>query len=135
MHVKAVGDSIVVRHSSLARTVLLNREVACSPYDVAYGYAVKHGMEISTGTKLQVLENIASYEGSVAIDFSGGDPLVVNDNIGIMKHAASVLGRENIGISSTGIGLRRYDVGLLANIVSRVDFTYDSSSYWTRPSP
>jgi len=72
-----------------------------------------------------ILNNI---DVPAVIDFSGGDPLLVPENLLVMEEAAKILGRDNIVVTATGVGLAKVNLEELARHVGVVGFTYDHSS-------
>lgn len=61
------------------------------------------------------------------IDFSGGDPLWLDENYDIVKKASNILGRDNISISSTGLSLAKLSDQELISLSQNYDMTYDFS--------
>lgn len=72
-----------------------------------------------------IIDNIKS--ANPRIDFSGGDLLLVPDNIEVVKKASNVIGRENVGITTTGVGMKQNNFIDYLNYVSEVEFTYDQT--------
>lgn len=61
----------------------------------------KKGLELSLNEKIAILNNI---DIPISIDFSGSDPLVVQENTFIFDAASKKFGRKNISITTTGVG-------------------------------
>lgn len=80
--------------------------------------------------KLKIINNLDS--DAIKIDFSGGEPLISNENLEVLKVLSKKFGKNRISITSTGKGLEKIDLGLLSELVSEVGFTYD---YPCEPSP
>ena len=86
--------------------------------------------ELSLKDKLRVVRNIDSKD--VSMDVSGGDPLISQDNLEILKELSKTLGKENLSITTTGKGLGSVDLDLLVKVIGEVGFTYD---FPYEPSP
>jgi MoaA/NifB/PqqE/SkfB family radical SAM enzyme len=86
--------------------------------------------DASLEDKLKIVENLDS--PPIRIDFSGGEPLLEEENLIVLKKLAEKFGRERISITSTGKGLERIDLEELRTYVIEVGFTYD---FPTEPSP
>ena len=83
----------------------------------------KEGVELSLEDKLRIVGNLD--EPHLEIDVSGGEPLLFNENIGIIKMLSQKLGRENISITTTSVGLNLVSLDFLKEFVGEVGFTYD----------
>lgn len=76
--------------------------------------------------KNYILQSICSVGlKNISIDFSGGDPLFIDEDIEIVKKASAILGRDNISISSTGLSLSKLSDEELISLASNYDMTYD----------
>jgi MoaA/NifB/PqqE/SkfB family radical SAM enzyme len=122
-HVKRTNSNIIIRTHCLSKIHNLKFERSMDTYELANKFLIKKGMELSLFEKLMVLNNI---DLNSEIDFSGGDPLLLKDNLTIIEKASNKFGKEKISITATGIGFSRIDPDLLINIVGNIDFTYDS---------
>lgn len=91
-------------------------------YEIAKDFLVSKEMEIGLIDKLRILDNINL---NAEIDFSGGDPLLLTENLSVMEKAAQKFGKENISLTATGIGFSLIDVDDIYSLVGGVDFTYD----------
>lgn len=75
--------------------------------------------------------------GEYKIDFSGGEIFSNPQNIDIIKEASLKLGKENIGISTSGAFLNEEIISDLSNYISDVEFTMDvppNVTYLYRPN-
>ncbi|MEK6927309.1 MAG: hypothetical protein AABX11_02655 [Nanoarchaeota archaeon] len=72
------------------------------------------------------MENLEGFD--VRINFSGGDPLVVKENMRIIRRATQYFGKDNLSISTTGYGLSFYDPSSIIPFVGRVKTTFDAPS-------
>ena len=73
-----------------------------------------------------ILQSILSFgKENINIDFSGGDPLFMDEDIDIIKKASEILGKDNISISSTGLSLSKLSDKELILLSSSYDMTYD----------
>lgn len=126
-HVTRRGDEVIIRLDGLQTEHRIPRsDPSKSIYDVAAENLQKLGRELTLDQKLTILANI-DIDG-VRLDISGGDPLVVSDNVTILKAASAKLGRQNVTLTATGSGLARIDLAELAPLVGEFNFTYDSAS-------
>lgn len=80
--------------------------------------------------KLKIIDNLDST--SLRVDISGGEPLMDDENLLILKKLSKKLGKERISITTTGKGLERVNLSELGEYVSEVGFTYD---FPFEPSP
>lgn len=81
------------------------------------------GIELSLEEKLRIVENLD--ESSFEVDVSGGEPLLFEENVEIIKRLSQKLGRENISITPTSVGLTLVGLDFLKKFVGEVGFTYD----------
>lgn len=91
--------------------------------------------EPSLDEKLQIIRSIATLP--VKLDISGGDPLVSGDNLNVIRYASSLIGKQNVTVTATGISLSNgHCLKELCNNIAELNITYDSpltSSCTTRP--
>jgi len=126
-HVTKRGKEVIIRVDGLATEHRVPRgDTSKSIFDVAAETLQKLGRELTLDQKLTILSHI-DIDG-VRLDISGGDPLVVSDNVAILKAASAKLGRQNVTLTATGSGLVGIDLVELAPLVGEFNFTYDSAS-------
>ena len=94
--------------------------------------------ELTLGEKKRIVEKIAEAKKmrQVRIDFSGGEIFTNLDNVEVIEYAAELLGRENIGISSSGYRIGDDMARRLAGCISDCEMTMDTvpgSKYALRP--
>ena len=89
-HVTREGDTVKVRHSGLAETIALPVGGTKQIFDDAAAEMVRRGLELSLEDKLRVVDAFDGYEAD--IDFSGGDPLVVSENLDVIRYASGKFG-------------------------------------------
>jgi MoaA/NifB/PqqE/SkfB family radical SAM enzyme len=92
-------------------------------FEQASLYLQKKGLELDLAGKLRVLDHIAGFPAKV--DFSGGDPLITDENFTVIQAAARRLGRDGVSVTATGPGISRYSPQELAEVTGEVNFTYD----------
>lgn len=97
------------------------------PYDEAARHLQRTGLELDLAGKLSVLENINVEGVSSKVDISGGDCLTVSETKTVIRHAAERLGRDNVTVTATGIGLSMVDPADLAPYVGEVNITFDGT--------
>ncbi len=94
--------------------------------------------ELSHSQKLNLMEQIAAVaqEREVRIDFSGGEVFTDLRNVEVLEYAAKLLGREKVGVSSSGYKIGDTLAGRLSKCISDCEMTMDSvpgTSYSLRP--
>ena len=94
--------------------------------------------ELSLDRKLSLMDDLAEVNKTreVHIDFSGGEIFTNMENILVVEKAASILGKEKIGISTSGLNMTNCLAKRLSNCVSDVEMTMDvvpGHSYALRP--
>jgi len=88
------------------------------PYDCSFCCLDANSpvQDISLEDKLKIVRNLDS--DSIRIDVSGGEPLIDEENILVMRELAKKFGRDKVSITSTGKGLVRVNLKELGNYVS-----------------
>lgn len=92
--------------------------------------------ELSMNRKLAIIDEAAALDRSVRIDFSGGEIFTDLRNLEVIEYAASVLGKEKIGISCSGYRIGDAETKRLAGAVSECEMTMDvvpGQDYRLRP--
>ncbi len=86
------------------------------------------GDELTLGEKMQVVENLAEANQirKVRVDFSGGEIFTDPDNVRVVEYAAKLLGRENVGISTSGYRLDDAMAKRLSGCISDCEMTMDT---------
>ena len=126
-HVFRRGGEVVMRVDGLSKEIRVPRgDRSTSIYDVAATKLAELGRELTLEQKRQLLANI-DVDG-VRLDVSGGDPLVVSDNITILREASAKLGRANVTLTATGSGLAHIDLPELVDLVGEFNFTFDAAT-------
>src|SRR3989344_5613718 len=124
VHVSGDNSDVIIRSNTLNTVDILEKERGKSIFDLAAERRQKQGLELNLEQKLQVLENLRG-NYIVKINLSGGDPLVVSENLHIIKMASELFGKNNTQISTTGAGLSRYKPEELASFIGKLKFSYD----------
>lgn len=85
--------------------------------------------ELSHEEKLLAVEKIARLKPrrNIKIDFSGGEIFTDMGNVEVVEHAARLLGRENIGISSSGYRIDDALAQRLSRCISECEMTMDTA--------
>ena len=125
-HVSQLRNGILVSSSGLRHELKKPLGSRLSPFDVASFHLQQLGVELRFDQKLRVVDHIQSAEREVRLDFSGGDPLVVSENLDVIRYASMKLGRSSISVATTGMGLRKVAPARLAELIGHVDFTFDA---------
>lgn len=87
--------------------------------------------ELDLDIKLSILRKIAAGGRRFGFDFSGGDPLLFEEDRRVISYAAELFGRENIMISGTGYSFDRAKINFLRNHTASIEFTLDRLP-WTK---
>jgi MoaA/NifB/PqqE/SkfB family radical SAM enzyme len=125
IHVTRRGDSIKIRSKGLTAV----EEIAYvkgngSIFDQALAYRQRRGLELSLAEKLRVLDHLDGFEAK--LDISGGDPLRMEENLTLLRAAASRVGQSRLTLTATGVGLTAIDPGEVSGYIGELNFTYDS---------
>ncbi len=83
------------------------------------------GRELSLGDKKKIVDEL-SYNNVSSIDFSGGDILLNEQDLEVVKYAATKFNREQLSISIPGTGLKEQLVHSIKDSVAKLEFTLDS---------
>lgn len=128
VHVAPHGSSVSIRSNSLEKHEVIHRYSAnrASPFEIAAKHRQSQGLELTYEEKLKILENLEGFDPK--IDFSGGDVLILEENLEVMRIAAERFGKQRITLTSTGAALSRYTPEQVAPYIGELNFTYDSSS-------
>jgi MoaA/NifB/PqqE/SkfB family radical SAM enzyme len=126
VHVRRRANKIELRSHGLSQTESIdpsNRDL--SIYEHAAMLRQSQGLELTKAGKLRVLANLEGFNPK--IDFSGGDPLVLQENVDVMEIASAKYGKHNVTLTATGAGLLSWHVPEIAPLVGELNFTYDSA--------
>jgi MoaA/NifB/PqqE/SkfB family radical SAM enzyme len=86
--------------------------------------------DLSLEQKLKVIENLDVQ--NINLDISGGEPLMFDENLELIRTVSKKLGKDSISITSTGKGLERVNLESLSKYIYELGFTYD---FPYEPSP
>lgn len=83
--------------------------------------------ELSYEEKVKVLEQIAALKADrdVQLDMSGGEIMMDESHLKLIQKAAELLGREKVGISTSGININKDTAEILAKSTKDVELTLD----------
>lgn len=84
--------------------------------------------ELSLDRKLSLMDELAEVNRfrDVRIDFSGGEVFTNLENLDVIDRAAGVLGRDKIGISTSGYRINDATAQRLSSIISECEMTMDT---------
>lgn len=85
---------------------------------------IKNKLALSLDDKLKILSNLE--RSNIEIGFSGGDFLLNSDNLKVIKTASRMFGKENIGITATGLGMLLGHIEDYLEYIGQLDFTFDN---------
>lgn len=122
--VESRNNQIVLKRNGLRLETSFPRDRNLIFFEDVSDNLQKLGLELTLDDKLTILENV---DLDVEFDLSGGDPLLVSDDVEVIRQAAKRLGKEKIEISSTGAGLNQINLEELSQIIGEIGFTYDFS--------
>lgn len=133
VHVKRRRGRIELR-SRADHTILPQDPSYGSIYEQAGRFRQRQGLELDLARKLRVLDNLSGF--APRLDFSGGDVLVLAENLEVISRAAERFGRDAITITATGAGVGVDTIEILPSIIGHFNFTFDSvqGSAANRPS-
>ncbi len=116
IHIKAKGykDCFSIPRDSRKNTI----------YELASKRLQERKLELTFKDKLKVIENLKGI--TPIIDFSGGDPLLIKENIKVIKKAADLFGKKRISITATGVGFANSNINEFSDSIGEVEFTYDN---------
>jgi len=97
-----------------------------SIFDQALEHRQRQGLELTYQEKLRILDHLVGVP--TRLDITGGDALIVTENMALLSQAAARIGRENITLTATGAGLHRVNPAEVAGLISELNFTYDSAA-------
>jgi MoaA/NifB/PqqE/SkfB family radical SAM enzyme len=127
IQVRRQGEQIRLWSSGNGETALPYLTENSTVFEQAVKQIQSLRSELTLDEKLQVLENVRPF--APKIDFSGGDPLIVSENLEVIKRAASDFGRAKVTLTATGAGFPSYKVADVAPHIGELNFTYDSPDF------
>lgn len=132
VHVSRRAGHIELRSEAGVHSISRDPE-AGSIFEQAGRFRQQRGLELDLAKKLRVLDHLRGFRPR--LDFSGGDVLVMPENLEVIREAAVRFGREAITITATSSGVSDALLGPLASTVGHFNFTYDGigSSGGNRP--
>jgi len=132
VHVSRRAGRIELRSEAGMHSISRDPE-AGSIYEQAGRFRQRRGLELDLAAKLRVLDHLDGFRPR--LDFSGGDVLVMAENVEVIREAAARFGREAITVTATSAGVSDALISPLASIVGHFNFTYDGavSSGGNRP--
>ncbi|ABP66735.1 Radical SAM domain protein [Caldicellulosiruptor saccharolyticus DSM 8903] len=86
---------------------------------------ILNGKELTFEEKVKIVNDLYN-SGINSIDFSGGNLLLINDNIKLLQYAASKFSKDCLSISIPGNNLNFELICNLKDYVSKVEFTLDN---------
>jgi MoaA/NifB/PqqE/SkfB family radical SAM enzyme len=125
VHVSRRADKIELR-SEAGQHTLARDPAAGSIYEQAGRFRQRQGLELNLEAKRAVLDHLSGF--SPRIDFSGGDVLVMPENLEVIAEAAERFGREKLTITATSAGVGEAEAALLPSIIGHFNFTFDGEA-------
>ena len=122
----------VIKSGFLSDKTTFAKEKRSSSFNQAADILQKKKAELDLEHKLKVLDNLSGK--TVKINFSGGDPLVVDENIEVIREFSRRFGREYTEVSTTGAGLTKSNPEELGAVIGKLKFSYDAASGLYNPN-
>ncbi len=116
-------NSIVLRTYGLSTRQDLSVAPDSDSFSSASQYLQASGHELSLRDKLRVVDHLAGFDAR--LDISGGDPLILAENWELMEYASKKLGKSNVTVTATGLGVHARETDALARLIGEFNFTYD----------
>ena len=127
VHVSKSGSKLIMRSKGLEhREEFALDKKHSSIYAQAAHIRAQRNEELSLEKKRKVVDNLEGFDAR--IDISGGDVLLVPENVDLMRYASKKLGRRNVTLTATGAGLAHCNIDEIASLISEYNFTFDSES-------
>jgi len=121
------NNQIVIKQNSLKETEIIDiKNNDLNIYETVSLHKQLKGSELNFKQKIDILKNLKDYD--VKIDISGGDALKIRENYEFLKIASQTLGKHNVTLTATGIGLDGYDIEELTQYIDEYNFTFDAVS-------
>ncbi len=124
VHVRRRAGRIEMRSQAGSGTIPRDSSEG-SIFEQAGRFRQRQGLELDLERKLRVLDHLAGF--APRLDFSGGDVLVMQENVEVIREAARRFGREAITITATGAGVSEASIAALPSIVGHFNFTFDGT--------
>mgnify|MGYP000164334186 CR=1 FL=1 len=126
VHVSRRGGHAVLRDEGLRRQSLVPLLSHESIYEAAHRYRVAQGRELDLAGKRRIIDHLAGVDAR--IDISGGDALLLQSNLTLLRYASERLGRHNVTLTVTGAGSAHHRADDLAPLIDEFNFTFDAES-------
>lgn len=123
-YVKQRFGNLIIKKDKKEKLLVTKRDASLDIFEDAEKKLRESNLELSIEMKMNILDNI---DIDAAIDFSGGDPLLLKNNLSVIRKASQKFGKDNISITTTGVGLSQIDCKELTELVGEIEFTYDYS--------
>ena len=124
VHVSRRADRIEMR-SEAGQQVIARSPSGGSIYEQAGRFRQREGLELDLPGKLRLLDHLDGY--TPRLDFSGGDVLVLPENIRLIRKASKKFGNEAITITATSAGVNDAAIEQLPAIIGHFNFTFDGA--------
>jgi len=76
--------------------------------------------ELSFNEKIRVIDNISLTNEKIRIDFSGGDPFIIPENLKLIKYATDIFGKKAISVSTTLNSLYKIEINELSYSIAEI---------------
>ncbi len=124
VHVQRRAGRIELRSEAGSRSIARDPS-AGSIFEQAGRFRQRQGLELALARKLRILDHLEGF--SPRLDFSGGDVLVMAENLEVIREAARRFGRDAITVTATGAGVSKASMAALPAIVGHFNFTFDGT--------
>lgn len=126
VHVQRRGEMISLRSNGLANEELIKFDRRGGAiYEQAARRRQNVGAEMTLAQKIAVLDNLEGF--SAKLDLTGGDALVLPENMEFLRIASDRFGKENITLTVTAAGMKA-PLDEVARLIGEFNFTYDAAT-------
>ncbi|MFF5897035.1 hypothetical protein ACFY8O_14015 [Streptomyces argenteolus] len=126
VHVRRHGGNTETRSDALSLTETVPVQPGPAGIYVQAGrWRQSRGLELDLAGKMRVLDHLSGYDSK--IDISGGDPMVLAENVEVMSEASARFGRDNVTLTATGAGLITWNPDSIGPLIGELNFTFDSA--------
>jgi MoaA/NifB/PqqE/SkfB family radical SAM enzyme len=125
VHVSRRAGRIELRSEAGASSIPLDSR-AGSIFEQAGRFRQSRGLELDLAGKRRILDHLEGF--APRLDFSGGDALVMAENVEVIREAAARFGREAVTVTATSAGVSEALLDPLASTIGHFNFTYDGTA-------
>ncbi|MCL2280652.1 hypothetical protein FWC31_02075 [Candidatus Saccharibacteria bacterium] len=121
--IKENGENIEIYTNALSNKTVFARN-SKPLYVQAADYLHSLGMELSFNEKLKLFDNLDIK--NLEMQISGGDALLLDDNMNFLKMLSEKIGKRNLSLVTTSKGIRKEDIQEISSYISQYNCAYDN---------